>query len=170
MVPKSQRVPWLQWQSRQVLWFSSTILHTPVSLHTAGPSCAFSSTFCAPTAFTQNTPKLCVCRDARSESNLLLNPPKAPLCACARPLDSFQMSWALRDGEKVPMALFWHPAILLFMCWLFICKCNAELAPKREFKSAMETFLLKWACRQRQTKETLWSPLINSIMSSTRLQ
>lgn len=80
------------------LWNTQTFLHHPatpapfVSLHTAGPSCAFNSAFCAPTAFTQSTPQLCVCRDARSESNMLVSLPKAPLCACARLLDSFQMS------------------------------------------------------------------------------
>lgn len=97
----------------------------------------FNSALCAPTAFTHNTLKLCVCRDARSESNVLFNPPKAPLCVCARPLDSFQISWALWDGEKVPMALLCHTAILLCLC----AGCSSA--------NAMQNWPLKESSSQR---------------------
>lgn len=68
----------------------------------------------------------------------------------------------------------WTPYDPIFAIKLFystygqgVClhsKCNAELVCNRELRSVVEKFLFKCACRQ--TKKTLWSPLINIIMSS----
>lgn len=158
-------------RSCRTLRYSSTILHSPAHFMSLLGSAVFQlCPLCSHSFHPQYTEAVCL-QGRKIRIKRALQPSKGTtLCLCKTTgllLDKLSsLGWRKSPhGPALPYSYF-----TLFMCWLFICKCNAELAPKREFKSAMETFLLKWACRQRQTKEPLWSPLINSIMSSARLQ